>query len=204
MAGKREAKSKGEKERYKHLTAEFQRIARRNKKAFLSDQCKEIEENKRMGKTRDLFEKIRDTKGTFHAKMVTIKDRNGMDLTEAEDKKRWQEYTEELYKKYLHDPDNHDGMITHLEPDILECEVKWALGSITMNKASRGDGIPVELFQILKDDAVKVLHSICQQIWKTAVATGLEKISFHSNPKERQCQRMLKLLHNCTRHTLEK
>ena len=120
MAGKREAKSKGEKERYKHLTAEFQRIARRNKKAFLSDQCKEIEENKRMGKTRDLFEKIRDTKGTFHAKMVTIKDRNGMDLTEAEDKKRWQEYTEELYKKYLHDPDNHDGMITHLELDILE------------------------------------------------------------------------------------
>ena len=121
-----------------------------------------------MGKTRDLFKKIRDTKGTFHAKMGTIKDRNGMDLTEAEDmKKRWQEYTEELYKKDLHHPDNHDGVITHLEPDILECEVKWALGSITMNKASGGDRIPVELFQILKDDAVKVLHSICQQIWKT-------------------------------------
>ena len=123
---------------------------------------------------------------------------DGMDLTEAEDiKKRWQEYTEELYKKDLHDTDNHDGVITDLEPDILECEVKWALESITMNKASGRDGIPVELFQILKDDAVKVLHSICQQIWKTAVAAGLEKVSFHSNPKERQCQRMLKLPHNC-------
>ena len=121
-----------------------------------------------MGKTRDLFKKIRGTKGTFHAKMGSIRDRSGMDLTEAEDiKKRWQEYTEELYKKDLHDPDNHDGVITHLEPDILESEVKWALGSITMNKASGDDGIPVELFQILKDDAMKVLHSICQQIWKT-------------------------------------
>ena len=121
-----------------------------------------------MGKTRDLFKKIRDTKGTFHAKMGSIKDRNGMDLTEAEDiKKRWQEYAEELYKKDLHNPDNHDGVTTHLEPDILECEVKRALGSMTRNKASGGDGIPVELFQILKDDAVKVLHSICQQIWKT-------------------------------------
>ena len=121
-----------------------------------------------MGKTRDLFKKIRDTKGTFHAKMGTIKYRNGMDLAEAEDiKKRRQEYTEKLYKKDLHDPDNHDGMITHLELDILECEVKWALGSITTNKASGGDGIPVELFQILKDDVVEVLHLICQQIWKT-------------------------------------
>ena len=118
-----------------------------------------------MGKNRDLFKKIRDTKGTFHAKMGSIKDRNGTDLTEAEDiKKRWQEYTEELYKKDLHDPDNHDGVITDLEPDIQECEVKWALESITTNKASGGDGIPVEHFQILKDDAVKVLHSICQQI----------------------------------------
>ena len=126
-----------------------------------------IEENYRMGKTRDLFQKIRVIKGTFHAKMGTIKDTNGMDLTEAEDiKKRWQEYTEELYKKDLHDPDNHDGVIIHLEQDILECEVKWALGSITTKKASGGDGNPVELFQILKDDAVKVLHSICQQIWK--------------------------------------
>ena len=127
-----------------------------------------------------------------------------MDLTEAEDiKKRQQDYTEELYKKDLHDPDNHDGVITHthLEPDILECEVKWALGSITMNKASGSDGIPVQLFQILKDDAVKVLHSICQKIWNTAVATELEKVSFHSNPKERQCQRMLKLLHNSTHLT---
>ena len=120
-----------------------------------------------MGKTRDLFKKIRDTKGNFHAKMGTIKDRIGMDLTEAEEIKRWQEYTEELYKKELHNPDNHDGVITHLEPDILECEVKWALESITKNKASGLDGIKVELFQILKDDAVKVLHSICQQIWKT-------------------------------------
>ena len=121
-----------------------------------------------MGKTRDLFKKIRDTKGTFHAKMSSIKDTNGLDLTEAEDiKKRWQEYTEELYKKDIHYQDNHDGVITYLEPDILECEVKWALGSITTNKASGGDEIPPELFQILKDDAVKVLHSICQQIWKT-------------------------------------
>ena len=147
------------------MNAEFQRIARRDKKAFLSDQCKEIEENNRMGKTRDLFKKIRDTKETFHAKMCTIKDRNGMGLTETKDiKKRWQEYTEELYKKDLHDPNNHDGMITHLEPHILECEVKWASGSITINKASGGDGILVELFRILKDDGVKVLHSICQQI----------------------------------------
>ena len=160
-------KSRGEKERYSHLNAEFQRIARRDKKAFLSDQCKEIEENNRMGKTRDLFKKIRDTKGTFQAKMGSIKYRNGMDLIEAEDIKRWQEYTEELYKKDLHEPDNHSGVITHLEPGVLECEVKWALGSITTNKASGCDGIAVELFQILKDDAVKVLHSICQQIWKT-------------------------------------
>ena len=148
---RREAKSKGEKERYKHLNAEFQRTARRDKKAFLNDQCKEIEENNRMGKTRHLFKKIRDTKGTFHAKLGTIKDRNGMDPTEAEViKKRWQEYTEELYKKDLHDQDNHDGVITHLEPDTLEWEVKWALESITTNKASGGDGIPVELFQILR------------------------------------------------------
>ena len=156
---RREAKSKGEKGRYKHLNAEFQRIARRDKKAFFSDQCKEIEENNRMGKTRDLFKKIRDTKGTFHAKTGSIKDRNGMDLTEEVDiKKRWQEYTEGLYKKYLHDPDNHEGVITDLEPDVLECEAKWALESITTNKASGGDGIPVEFFQILKDDVVKVLH----------------------------------------------
>ena len=161
-------KGKGEKKRYTHLNAEFQRIARRDKKAFLRDQCKEIEENNRMEKPTDLCKKIRDTKGIFHAKMGSIKDRNCMGLTEAEHiKKRWQEYTEELYKKYLHDPDNQDGVITHLEPDILECKVKWALGSITTNKASGDDGIPVELFQILKDDAMKVLHSICQQIWKT-------------------------------------
>ena len=164
---RREVKGKGEKERYTHLNAEFQRIARRDKKAFLSDQFKEIEENNRMGKTRGLFKRIRNTKGTFHTNMGTIKDRNGMGLTEADDIKKWQEYREELYKKDLHDPDNHNGVIIHLDPYILECEVKWALESITMNQASEGDGIPVELFQILEDDAVKVLHSICQHIWKT-------------------------------------
>jgi len=162
---RREAKGKGEKERYTHLNAEFQRIARREKKAFLSNQCKEIEENNRMGKTRDIFKKSRDTKGKLHAKMGTIKDRNGMDLTEAEYiKKRWQEYTEELYKKDLHDQDNYDGVITHLDPDILGCKVKWDLRSIITSKASGGDGILVELFQILEDDAMKMLHSICQQI----------------------------------------
>ena len=141
---RRDVKGKGEKETYIHLNAEFQRIARRDKKAFLNDQCKKKkEENNRMGNTRDLFKKIRDTKGTFHAKMGTIKDRNGMDLTEADDiKKRWQEYMKELYKKDLHDPNNHDGVITHLEPDLLECEVRWALGSVTTNKDSGGDGIP--------------------------------------------------------------
>ena len=137
-------------------------MARRDKKAFLSYQCKEIEDYNRMGKTRDLFKKIRDTKGAFHVKMGSIKDRNGIKTEDI--KKTWQEYTEEQYKKDLHDQDHHDGMITHPEPDILECEVKWALESITMNKASGGDGIPVELFQILKDDAVKGLNSICQQI----------------------------------------
>ena len=139
-----------------------------------------------MGKTRDLFKKIRATKGTFHAKMGSIKDRNGMDLTEAEDiKKRWQEYTEELYKKDVHDPDNDDDVITHLEPDTLECEIKWALESITMNKASGGDRISVELFQILKDDAVKVLHSICQQIWKTQQwpQDWIRQFSFQSQRK---------------------
>ena len=136
---------KGEKERYTHLNADFQRTAGRDRKAFLSDQCKEIEENNRMGKTRDVFKKIKDTKGTFHAKVGTIKDRNGMDLTEAEDIKRWQEYAE-LYKKDLHGQDSYDGMITYLEPSILECKVRWALGSITMSKASGGDGIPAELF----------------------------------------------------------
>jgi len=144
------------------LKAEFERIARRDKKTFISDQCKVIEGKNRMRKTTDLFKKIRDTKGTCHAEMGTIKDRNNMDLTTAEDiKKRWQEYTEELYKKYIDDPGNHNGVITHLEPDILGCKVK-SLGSITMDKASEGDGIQVKLFQILKDDAVKLLHSICQ------------------------------------------
>ena len=162
---KKRREGKGEKERYIHPNAEFQIIVRRDRKAFLTEQWKEIEEN-RMRKTRDLFKKIRDIKGTFYAKMGTLKDRNGMGLTEAEDiKKRWQKNTE-LYKKDLNDPDNHDGVIPHLEPDILECEVKWALGSISTNKASGGDEIPAELFQILKDDAVKMMHSICQQIWK--------------------------------------
>ena len=147
------------------MNAEIQRIARRDTKAFLSDQCKEIEENNRMGMTRDLFKVIRGTKGIFHAKMGTIKDRNRVDLKEAENiKKRWQEYTEELYKKGLDDLDNHNGVVTHLQSDILECEVKWALGSITMNKASGSDGIPAELFQILKNAAAKVLYSISQQI----------------------------------------
>ena len=165
-----------------------------------------------MGKTRDLFKKIRHTKGTFHAKTGSINDRNGMDLTEAEDiKKRWQEYTEELCKKELHDPDNHDGVVTHLGPNILECKVKWALGSITTNKASGGDGFTAELFQMLKDVAMKVLQSkkkkesaavnMSANLENSAVATGLEKVSFHSNPKERQCQRMLKLPHNCTHFT---
>ena len=159
---------------------QFQRIARRDKKAFLSDQGKEIEEKNRMGKTRDLFKKIRDIKGTFHPKMGLIKDRNDLDLTEAEDiKKRWQEYTEELYKRDLHDQDNHYGVSTHLEPYILECEVKWALGSITMNNAL----------------------DMPENLENSAVATGLEKASFHSNSQERQCQRMLKLLHNCTHLT---
>ena len=174
------------------------------KKAFLSDQCKEIAENNRMEKATNLFKKIRDTKGTFHAKMGSIKDRNCMDQTEVEDiQKRWQEYTEELYRNDLHDPDNHNGMVSHLEQDILECEVKLAFRSIIINKASEGDVIPVELFQILKDDAVKGLHSIYQQIGKSAVATGQEKVSFHSNPKERQCQRMFKLPHNCAHFTFE-
>ena len=183
---RKEVKSQGEKERHMHLNAEFQSIARREKKGLHSDQCKEIEENNRMRKTRDLFKKIRDTKGIFHAKVGSIKDRNHMDLTEAEDiKKRWQEYTEELYKKDLHDPDNHDGVITHLEPDMLECEVKWALESITTNKVSGGDGIPVELFQILKDDAVKVLHSIYQQTGKLSSGhrTGKGQFSFQSQRK---------------------
>ena len=169
------------------MNAEIQRIARRDRKAFLSDHCKEIEENNRLRKPRDLFKKIRDTKGTFHAKMGSIKDRNGRDLTEAEDiKKRWQEYTEELYKKDLHNPDNHDGVITNLEPDILECEVKWALESITTNKASGDDRIPIELFQILKDDAVKERHSTHQQIWKTQQwpwATGKGQFSFQYQRK---------------------
>ena len=159
-------------------------VARRDKKAFLSNQRKEIEENNTMGKTRDLVKKIRDTKGIFHAKMGTIKDRNGIDLTEAEDiKKRWQEYTEELYKKDLHDPDNHDGVITHthLEPDILECEVRRALGSITTNKASGGDGIPVELFQILKDDAGKCCTQYASKFGKLSSGhmTGKGQFSFH-------------------------
>ena len=158
---RRDAKGKGERERYTHLNGEFQSIARTDKKAFLSEQCKEIKENNRMGKTRDLFKKIRKTKGTFHVKMGTIKNRNGMDLTEAEDiKKWWQEYTEELCKKDLHDPDNFDGVISYLESDILECEVEWALGSISMDTDSGGNGIPAELFQILKDSAGTVLHSI--------------------------------------------
>uniref|UniRef100_A0A8D2KVD5 Uncharacterized protein n=1 Tax=Varanus komodoensis TaxID=61221 RepID=A0A8D2KVD5_VARKO len=165
---RREAKGKGERERYTLLNEEFQRIARRDKNAFLNEQCKEIEENNRIGRTRALFKKIADMKGMFQAKMGMIKDQNGRDLTEADEiKKRWQDFTEELYKKELNIPDNHNGLVTDLEPDILECEVKWALGSLSNNKASGGDSIPAELFKIFKDDSVKVLHLICQQIWKT-------------------------------------
>jgi len=198
---RREEQSKAEKERYTHLNAEFQRRARRDKKAFLSDQCKEIEENNSMGMTRDL-RKIRDTKGTFHAKMGSIKDRNAKDLTEAEEiKKRWQQYTEELHKKYLNDLDNHDGVVTHLEPDILECEIKCASGSITTNKASGGDGIPAELFQILKVMLLKCCTQYVSKFGNSAVATGLAKVSFHSNPKEGQCQRMFQLPYNCAHFT---
>jgi len=197
-------KSKGEKERYKHLNAEFQRLERRDKKAFLRNQCNEIEESNRMGKTKDLFKKIRDTKGTFHAKMGSIKDTNDMDLTEAEDIKRWKEYTE-LYKKDLHDPDNHDTVITHLEPDILECEVKWALESITTKQASGGDGIPVELFQILKDDAVKVCTQYVSKFGKLSSGhrTGKGQFSFQSQRKAmpKNAQTTAKL-HAC--HTLVK
>ena len=185
------------------MNAEFQTIAQRGKKAFLSDQRKEIEENNKMGKTKVLFKKIRDSKGTFHAKMGSIKDRNGMDLTEGEDiKKTWQEYTEELYKKDLQDPDNQDGVITDLEPDILECEVKWALESITTNKASGGDGIPIELSQILKDDAVKVLHSICQQIWKTRQwPQDWRRSVFIPNPKKGTAKECSNYHTNCTHLT---
>ena len=146
---------------------EFQKITRRDRKAFLSEQCKDIEENSRMDKTRDLIKKIGDIKGTCHARMGMLKYRNGKDLTEAEEiKRRWQEYTGELYKKDLYDLDNHDGVVTHLEPDILEYEIKWALGSSTTNKATGGDGIPAELFKILKDDIIKILHSIYHQFGK--------------------------------------
>ena len=199
-------KIKGEKERYSHLSVEFQRIARRDKKAFLSDRCKEIEENNRMGKIRGVFRKIRDTKGIVHAKIDKIKDRNGKDLTEAEDiNKRWQEYTEELCKKDLHDPDNYNGVITHLEPDILECEIKWALGSITTNKASGGDGIPAELFQILKDDAVKVLQSYASTFGKLSSGhrTAKGQFSFQSQrkamPKNAQTTAQLHSSHMLTK-----
>ena len=173
----------------------FQRIARRDKN-FLSEQYKETEENNRMGKTRELFKKTGHTKGIIHAKMGTIKDRNGKNLTEAEKIKKWEEYTEELYKEGLNYTDNHDGVVTHLEPDVLECKVKWALGSITTNQASGGDGIPVELFQILKDDTVKVLHSICQQIWKTQQwSQGWERSVFIPIPKKQNAK---KCSNHCT------
>ena len=199
---RREAKGKGEKERYTHLNAEFQRRARRDKKVFLSGQCKEIEENNRMEKTRDLFKKIRDSKGTFHAKMGTIKDRNGVDLTGAEDiKKRWQEHKEELYRKALKDPDIHDSVITHLEQDNLEGEVKWAVRIITTNKAGGGDGIPAELFQILKDAVTNELHSICQQIWKTQQCPQNWKTSFFIPIPKKINSKKYTHLHNCTHFT---
>ena len=199
---RREGKGKGEKESYTHLNSEFQRIARRDKKAFLSDQCKDIKESNRMGKDKNLFKNITETKGTFHAKMVTIKDRNGMDLTEAADiKKRWKEYTEEPYKKDLHNPDNHNGVISHLELDILECEVKWAFESITTNKAGGSDGIPVELFQILKDDAVKVLHSYASKFGKLSSFYKTGKCQFSFQSQRKTMPGMFKLPHNCTHLT---
>ena len=173
------AMKKEEREICSNLKTEFQRIARRENKAFLGDQCKETEENNRMGKKSDVFKKIRDTKGKFHARMGKIKDRNGMDITEAEDiNKKWQKYSEEVYKKDLQNSIKHVAVITHLEPDILECKVKQAFGSITTSKVSGGDGIPVELLQILKYDTMKVLHSICQQIWKTQQWTQDWKVQF--------------------------
>ena len=161
------------------------------------------EEINALGKTRDLFKKIGDTKGTFHAKMGTKQDRNSKNLTEVEEIKKWQEYTEEVYKKGLNDADNHDGVVTHIELGNLECEVKWALGSITTNKARGGDGIPIDLLKILKDGAVKESAALNMpaNLENSAVGTGLQKVSFHSNPKEKQCQRMLKLPHNCTHLT---
>ena len=180
------------------MNAELQRMARRDKKAFLSDQRKEKEENNKMGKTRDHFKKIRDTKGTFHAKMGSTKDRNSMDLREAEDIRRGGKNTQKNYTKKIITTQIITmvwSLTPHLKPDILEHEVKWALGNITMNKASGGDGIPVELFQILKDDAALNMPA---NLENSAVAAGLEKVGFHSNPKERQCQRMLKLWLNCT------
>ena len=195
---RKDMKSEVEKRRYSHLNAEFQRIPRRDKKDFLSDQCREIEENSRMGKIRELLKKIRDNKGIFHKKMGSIKDRKGMDLIEAEDsRKRWQEYLKELYKKDLHNPDNHNGVITRLQSNILECEVKWALGSIITNKASGGDRIPIEVFQILNDNAVKVLNSICQQIWKTQQwSQGWKRAVLIPIPKKgnaKECLTMAKL-----------
>ena len=183
------------------MNAEFQRLAMRDKKAFLCEQCKEIEENNRMGKARELFKKIGAIKGIFHTRMGKIKERNSKDLTEVEEiKKRWQDYTEELYKKGCNDLDNRDGVVTHLEPDILECEVKWALGSITMNKVSGGDGIPAQLFQILKDDAIKRLHSILQQIWKTQQwPQDWKRSVFIPVPKRGNAKD--KLLYNCAHFT---
>ena len=182
---RREAKGEGEKERYILLNAKFQRIARRDKKAFLCEQCKEIEKNNIMGKIRHLFKNIRDSRGTFHAKMGTIKDRDSIDLTEAEDiKKKWQKYTEEIYKKYLNDPDKHGRVITQLEPDILEYEVRWSLGSITVNKPSGGDGIQTKLFQVLKDDAVKVpQYASAFRKLSSGHRTGKGQFSFKSQRK---------------------
>ena len=180
-----EEKGKEEKETYTYLNAEFQRIARRDRKAFLSDQCKEIEEHNRMAKTRNLFKKIRDTKGTFHAKMGTIKDRNDMDLTEAEDiKKRWKQYTEELYKKDFHDPDNHDGVITHLEPDILEREVKWALEAPRQTKLEEVMEFQLSYFKSWCYESAAL--NMLAKLENSAVATGLEKVSFHSNSNSKE------------------
>ena len=199
-------KGKGERERYTELNIEFQRIAGREKKIFLNEQYKGIEKNNRMGKTRDLFKKTGDIKGTFHARIGITKNRNGKDLREAEEiKSKWQEseYTEELYKNGLNDPDNHDGMVSQLKMDILKCKVKWTLGSITTNKASGCDGIPAELFQILKDDTTEMLYSVCQQIWKTRQWLQDWKTSiFIAVPKKGNAKECSNYLQSCSFHVL--
>ena len=200
---RREVKSKGEKERYKHLNAQFQRTARRDKKAFFSDQCKENRGKEQNGKDQRSLQENQRHQGNIHAKMGSIKDRNGTDLTEAEDIERWQEYTEELYKYGLKTPQNHEGVALTYSQTSWSAKSSGPQKALLQTKASGSDGIPAELFQILKDDAIKVLHSICQNIWKTQQRPRAEKGQFYSNPKDRQCQRILKIPHNFTHLTYQ-